>query len=106
MKENKLTISILLITLLLIGIAVAFVVTGRNGRAEQIAEQTVQIEEVALSDTEIPATEIQEAAEPTEEVVVEEELAPAPRAGLESTDPATVNLASGQLQLVEVFAFW
>ena len=32
--------------------------------------------------------------------------APTPRQELVNTDPNTVNLASGDLQLVELFAFW
>ena len=31
---------------------------------------------------------------------------PTPRAAMEATDPATVSLASGGIQLVEFFAFW
>jgi len=31
---------------------------------------------------------------------------PTARTGLEATDPGTVNLKSGSLQLVEAFAFW
>ncbi len=30
----------------------------------------------------------------------------APRTALEATDPSTVSLAAGELQLVEFFAFW
>jgi hypothetical protein len=33
-------------------------------------------------------------------------LAPIVRTELEATDPSTVSLASGELQLVEFFAFW
>jgi len=106
MKEKNKIIGILLIALLLVGIAIVFVITGRSEKPEQITESTIQVDEVALADTEVPATEIQEAAEVTEEAVVEEQAPPAQRTGLESTDPATVNLASGQLQLVEAFAFW
>ena len=106
MRDKNKIISVLLIALLLIGIAVVFVVTGRNERTEQITDQSAQVEEIVNADTEVPITEVQEAAESTEEAVVEEQAPPAPRAGLESTDPSTVNLASGQIQLVEVFAFW
>ena len=106
MRDKNKIVSVLLIALLLIGIAVVFVVTGRNERTEQITDQSAQVEEIVNADTEVPITEVQEAAESTEEAVIEEQAPPAPRAGLESTDPATVNLASGQLQLVEVFAFW
>ncbi|NOQ39016.1 MAG: hypothetical protein GQ562_01750, partial [Anaerolineales bacterium] len=31
---------------------------------------------------------------------------PTARAGLESTNPETVKLASGDIQFVELFAFW
>lgn len=106
MRDKNKIISVLLIALLLIGIAVVFVVTGRSERTEQITDQSAQVEEIVNADTNVPTTEIQEAAEPTQETVVEEQTPPTPRVGLESTDPATVNLASGQLQLVEVFAFW
>ena len=106
MRDKNKIMSVLLIALLLIGIAVVFVVTGRNERTEQITDQSAQVEEIVNADTEVPINEVQEAAESTEEAVIEEQAPPAPREGLESTDPATVNLASGQLQLVEVFAFW
>jgi flagellar basal body-associated protein FliL len=106
MKDKNKIFSILIIALLLVGIVVVIVITGRSEKTEQITEQITQIEEIVVVDTEVPATEIQEASEPTEEAVVEEQAPPAPKAGLESTDPATVNLASGQLQLVEAFAFW
>ena len=106
MREKNRLIGVLLVALLFIGIAAVLVVTGRSENSEQAIDQSVQVGEIVLADTEIPATEIQEGAKPTEEVVVEAQSPPAPRAGLESTDPATVNLASGQLQLVEVFAFW
>jgi hypothetical protein len=33
-------------------------------------------------------------------------ILPTPRSELESTDPASVNLASGNIQLIELFAFW
>ena len=33
-------------------------------------------------------------------------MVPTPRADLYATDPAIVNLASGEVQLIEMFAFW
>jgi flagellar basal body-associated protein FliL len=106
MKEKNKIISVLIIALLIVGVAVVFVITSRSEKSEQITELITQVEEIVVADTEVPATDIQVSSESTEEVVVDEQAPPAPRAGLESTDPATVNLASGQLQLVEVFAFW
>jgi hypothetical protein len=41
----------------------------------------------------------------TDEMASEVEVPPA-KTELSGTDPATVNLASGDIQLIEVFAFW
>ena len=64
--------------------------------------------EVPAASMETPESEVAQAeeAEPTAVPESPASAVPTARAGLESTDPATVNLASGQLQLVEVFAFW
>jgi hypothetical protein len=46
---------------------------------------------------------------PTPTPVIDEQSTPTdvqPREGLHATDPSTVNLAVGDLQLVEFFAFW
>lgn len=48
-------------------------------------------------------TETVEQAEPADP---ETEVVPTARVGLQGTDPGTVNLASGDIQLVEFFAFW
>jgi len=102
MREKNKMLYIVILALLLVGIAVVFVITGRGEEPEQITE----VEEVVVADTEVPVTEMQESSEPTVEADVEEVAPPPLKVGLESTDPATVNLASGQLQLVEAFAFW
>ena len=48
-----------------------------------------------------------EAAPESEMETQTQELKPTPRGNeLVATNPTTVNLASGQLQLVELFAFW
>jgi len=50
------------------------------------------------------ATVVMETEPPTEEVVV---ALPTSRGNeLEATDPLTVNIASGEPQLIEFFAFW
>jgi len=57
-----------------------------------------------------PEAAVQAQSDPTDEVDgddnPEQAGVPTPRAGLESTDPATVHLASGDIQLIEFFAFW
>lgn len=56
----------------------------------------------ATPETEAPVATTEEAPAATEPAA-----AVTPRGdALEATDPATVQLASGQVQLVEFFAFW
>ncbi len=64
--------------------------------------------EAGLSATLSPASPTAEipAASPTELAPTPIVFVPSDRTGLVSTDPATFNLASGQLQLVEFMAFW
>ena len=58
--------------------------------ADIAATEVVQADQADLpGDTENPAPPV-----------------PTARTGLESTDPGTVNLASGEIQLIEAFAFW
>ena len=49
------------------------------------------------------SSEVNPATEEPDEVDI---VAPAPKTGLVATDPNSVNLISGQVQLVEAFAFW
>ena len=43
---------------------------------------------------------------PEEALTLSEAAKPTPRPDLEATDPTSINLASGEVQLVEFFAFW
>lgn len=80
--------------------------------AAATSEPTVYVEtaptatEAELVPTETEAVAENTADESSEEAVVEEMIAPTPRAELFATDPATVSLASGEVQLVELFAYW
>ena len=69
----------------------------------------VTAEEVLITVDQVPPINTVEIADlPTEEVQVSTPTAgilPTPRTGLEGTDPSTVNLAFGEIQLVEVFSF-
>ena len=77
-------------------------------------EAPAQVDPVAEEEQPLESTveaEVEDVAqvEPTTEVepeVVAEPPAPRPLDQLIATDPATVSLASGQVQLVEFFAFW
>ncbi len=105
MKEKNKILIVLVTVFFLVGIVMVVIVEGNkdSGRA---VNQPEGIEEITANDTEISAIDDQQAADPTLTVVVEEQIIPTPRSGLESTDPATVSLASGEIQLIEVFAFW
>ena len=110
MKDNRITIAILLAVLVVV-VIMAFVVFGDK---ETVSEQNgvPAIAEVQLEDTTVPVEtgiiETEEVTQDSETAVpaVENIVLPTVRTGLESTNPASVNLASGDLQLIEFFAFW
>jgi len=111
MKDNS-KILILIVGVLLIFVIAAIFVVGNRGSAgkevtsESVTEiSTVESLEYGNSDTSEVSTseEKPDTAESNQEVAA---VIPTPRTGLESTDPASVNLTSGSIQLVEVFAFW
>ena len=106
MKENNKLLIIIVAFVLVAGIAVVFLLTTGNKESERVVDQPALVEEATAVDTEIPATEAQQSVDPTQSEVAEDQILPTPRAGLESTDPATVSLATGEIQFVEVFAFW
>ena len=98
-------------TLLTLGLLVVFVLSACTPSISapppaptlmpETAEAALPVAEntaVVLAPTAAPETE------PTAEVVL---ALPTSRGSeLEATDPATVNIASGEPQLIEFFAFW
>ncbi len=57
--------------------------------------------------TETPVeSEMPEGEPEAAEEMADESPPPVLKTGLEATNPSTVNLASGKIQLVELFAFW
>jgi len=54
----------------------------------------------------LPAPTTQPAAEKTIDQAGVEEPLPTARIGLQASDPEIVSLATGEIQLVEFFAFW
>jgi hypothetical protein len=82
----------------------------RPGGGEEIIENEIDeiIETETLAESPTAAGQVIESPtmESTLENTAEAAIPPTPRLGLESTDPASVELASGKLQLVEIFAFW
>ena len=67
--------------------------------AEESAEESSFIVEDAQ-------TRVKETVSNVENQTITEFVAPTPRPDMVATDPATVVMASGEIQLVEFFAFW
>ena len=106
MRNNNKTLIVIIVAILLVGITVVVVGLGRNDGPEQVVTNPAEVDEVSVEYTEITATEVDQPAEAANAEVTEAPVLPTARAGLESTDPATVNLNTGEIQLVEAFAFW
>ena len=105
MRKNNKILIVLITIVLLVGIVVVFIV-GENKDSGQAINQPEAVEKIAAADTEMQAADDQQVADPTQTKVEENQILPTPRTSLESTDPATVSLASGEIQLIEIFAFW
>ena len=102
----------------LIGVVIGIVLIGgaflvRNRPlALQESDPTRVIENTPAPTSELvlPTDTVEITEEPTVEAQAENTptvtIPPTPRTELASTDPSTVNLASGDIQLVELFAFW
>lgn len=70
--------------------------------AQTVGEATLVIEQA----TSQPVAETSPTEVNTEPAAPAEVVKPTLRPDLHASDPSTVSLASGQLQLVEFFAFW
>jgi hypothetical protein len=111
MRDKKNTLIVVVASIFLIGLVVVSLMSGREKNAKDLVAQTVVVEGSVVTDSEMPTsepltTEVQDSPDPSLAVELEEIAVPTPRAGLESTNPASVNLESGGIQLVEAFAFW
>ena len=71
-----------------------------------VEAEHAEAEGVSVAPTATEATVESNVAEEPNETLPEEMAVPAPRTDLYATDPAAVSLASGDVQLVEMFAFW
>jgi hypothetical protein len=71
------------------------------------ASETEEILQTPLEEPPLQETEPDSGPPPATDLPATEVAAPPPvRAELAATDPSTVQLASGKVQLVEFFAFW
>ena len=111
MKDNRKVVIFFIAALFIVGVLVVMVV-GRKEPAVQEAAviPTAEVragENSQTEDTAIPVAASEETEpEPTVVESAPETAAPALKTGLESTNPAVVNLANGDIQLIEMFAFW
>jgi hypothetical protein len=73
-----------------------------------LSTDTPEMEEVAATAEPSATDDVDEAEALAEEDanLEAQTVAPTPRADLYATDPASVTLASGKVQLVELFAYW
>ncbi len=111
MRDNWKIAILISVVVLIIALSVVFVVnrddlavkeltidsTYEISSAEDLMPENVEAIEV------LPAEGTQESTEDVQDVIVS---LPTARAELESTNPDTVKLASGDIQFVELFAFW
>ena len=86
--------------------AATLVVEAEYTEAEHAEAEHAEAEGVSVAPTATEATVESNVAEEPNETLPEEMAVPAPRTDLYATDPAAVSLASGDVQLVEMFAFW
>jgi len=74
--------------------------------SQKIVSTQIETKPTELSSTKTVLPEETTNPEATEISSEVEEIKPTPRTSLEASDPADFMLASGQYQLVELFAFW
>lgn len=107
MKNNKWLI-VIIVGVVIVGGGLYLLLPGNQAAPSEndMAGETGPTDVISESPTETAqVTEVQTAEENIESVSTQA-IPPTPRTELESTDPTSVNLASGKLQLVELFAFW
>lgn len=111
MRNNRKILILIGVLVFAIVLSAVFVVSRRD---PVVKEQTVQattevssVEDFTGEKTETTEVSSVVATSETPEADQNADAAvPTARAGLESTNPDEVKLASGDLQLIELFAFW
>ena len=111
MKINRKVVVFVVAALFIVGI-LAVMVVDRKDPAMQVTvavapTEASVVENIQSESTQVVVDVLEETEpEPTVAEQVPEVVAPVPKTGLESTNPAAVNLANGDIQLIEMFAFW
>jgi len=111
MIDNRKRSILIGLAFFIIVISVIFIVSRKDRmvkelKGEKTAETiTVEVNEVDYSEA-VEVLSAEEMADSTEVIQDVGAVVPTARIELESTNPATVKLASGDIQLIELFAFW
>ena len=111
MRENR-KISILIgVAVFIIVLSVVFVANRRDPVVKELATESTR--ETNSVETFVPeniktieVSHKEGTTDTTEEILDAAVAIPTARTGLESTNPETVKLASGDIQFIELFAFW
>lgn len=111
MMDNRKRSILIGLAFFIIVISVIFIVSRKDRMVKELkggktAETiTVEVNEVDYSEA-VEVLSAEEIAFSTEVIQDVGAAVPTARIELESTNPATVKLASGDIQLIELFAFW
>lgn len=110
MTNNRKTAIVVSAVAFIMVLSVVFVIRRGPAVKELAIESTTEInsnEELLPENTEtievLPGEGIHESTAGVQDAVT---MVPTVRTGLESTNPDTVKIASGNIQFVELFAFW
>jgi hypothetical protein len=108
MKKNKSLIWILAGIVLMGGMIYALTTTLAKDGPDPTLLVSKEVEKATEINSPIDTEAVNQAATegPIASNTPTATILPTSKAELESTDPSSVNLASGGVQLVEIFAFW
>lgn len=111
MIDNRKITILIGVSVFIIVLSVVLVVSSRDPVVKELAvdlaAETSTVEDFGLEKTEtIEILNTEGTPGSTEAAQDMIAAVPTARAGLESTNPETVKLASGDIQFVELFAFW
>ena len=111
MKDNRKVVILIAVALFIVGGLVVMVVGRKDPAVLELPvsapTETSVVENNQTENTQVPVDASEDTdPEPTVAEAAPELVIPAVKTGLESTNPATVNLTNGDIQLIEMFAFW
>ena len=111
MRDNRKITILIGVSVFIIVLSVVLIFGSRDPVVKELAidaaTETSTVEGFGPENTEtIDILTVEVTSEPTEAAQVLVAGVPTARAGLESTNPDKVKLASGDIQLIELFAFW